>query len=182
MYVGEGGALEPLNKCDTQSIVVTQKQSHNNCRSLLRTLMHGDPETAGINSLQRVNTVSCGTTGTHTKPAESFRDTHVHTPKVTMESNRVLERYHTSHHSPEHNGTVTQRCLQHTRKSCSTLTPVIVSLRLHVESAGYGIQVCVCTNTHRHTHTLQPPHVRDPAKPGIWYKNSLLQKKSNQNT
>lgn len=151
-----GGALEPLNKCDTQSIVVTQKQSHNNCRSLLRTLMHGDPETAGINSLQRVNTVSCGTTGT-IQTAESFRDTHVHTPKVTMESNRVLWKDITLH--------ITLRTQWHSDTTMFTThpevpaspTPVIVSLRLMLSQLDMASRcVRVHTNTHTDTLTLPP--------------------------
>ena len=141
--------------------------------------MPRDPETAGMNSLQQVNTVSCGTTRT-TQTAESFRDTHTHThPRLLWKP--IGSSGKISHFTPlsRNNGTVTQRCHVYNTPGSPSIAH---TCHRQPETAGYGIQVCACAHTHTHTHTSsQPPHVRDPAKPGIWYKNSLLQKKSNQN-
>lgn len=123
---------------------------------MLRTLMHGDPETAGINSLQQVNTVSCGTTGT-IQTAESFRDTHMHTPKVTMESNRVLWKDITLHitlRTQWHSDTM--MFATHPEVPASP-TPVIISLRLMLSQLDMASRcVRVHTNTHTDTLTLPP--------------------------
>ena len=119
---------------------------------MLRTLMHGDPETTGINSSQQVDHRD------HTNCRVLQTDRHT-PPRLLW--NPIGSSGKISHFTPpsRNNGTVTQQCnVYNTPGSPSIAHTCHCQSETHVESAGYGIQVCACTHTHRHTHTQTHTH------------------------